>query len=84
MSGGVSSDPSAGAELKSGKFRLGSVYARNAEAVLRGERGDDAHAEGSHGGHGLEVGLYACTAAGIGTGNGEYIRRLYHKIVLFA
>ena len=67
-----------GVELEGGEFRLGSVDARDAEAVLRGERGDDAHAEGAHGGHGLEVGLDACAAAGVGAGNGEDVGGLYH------
>ena len=53
------------------------------EAVLRGEGGDDAHAERAHGGHGLEVGLNAGTAAGIRTRDGEYIRRLKHRTFLF-
>ena len=71
------------AELERGKFRLGSMDARNSKAVLGGEGRDDTHAESAHGGHGLEVGLDAGTTAGIRTSNGEYIRRLKHRTFLF-
>ena len=73
-----------GAELERGESGFGSVDARHTEAVLRRERGDDTHAEGTHSRHGLEVGLNTGSAAGIGARNGEDIRGLYHGSFLFA
>ena len=45
--------------------------AGDAQAVLGGQGRDDAHAVAVQGHDGLEVGLDAGTAAGIGTGNGQ-------------
>ena len=72
-----------GTELERGEFRLRRMDAGNAETVLRRERGNDAHTESSHGSHGLKVGLYAGSAAGIGTCYGEYVRGLKHGTFLF-
>ncbi len=56
--------------------------AGHAQAILGGERGDHAHAVGSEHGHGLEVGLDARAASGIGTGDGENIGGTLHDCLL--
>ena len=60
-----------GAQLQHDEFGLGRVDAGDAQAVLGGQGRDDAHAVAVQGHDGLEVGLDAGTAAGIGTGNGQ-------------
>ena len=73
-----------GKKLKTHEGRLGRVYARHAETVLRRERRDHAHAESAHHGHGLQIGLYARASAGVGTGNGKNVRYLMHETLLFS
>ena len=60
-----------GAQLQHDEFGPGRVDAGDAQAVLGGQGRDDAHAVAAQGHDGLEVGLDAGTAAGVGTGDGQ-------------
>ena len=64
--------------------RFGVLNGTHAGGVLRGERGDGAHAEYAVGQHGLQIGLNACAAGGIRSGDGEYRLqcRVFHSCLL--
>ncbi|MNN01083.1 hypothetical protein D3C81_1136920 [compost metagenome] len=47
------------------------MHAGYAQRVLRGDRGDGAHAEAAQRGESLQVGLDAGAAAGVGAGDGQ-------------
>src|SRR5699024_7407412 len=60
-------------ELETDKLYRGWMYAAYALGVLSGQRGNDAGRIGTQCRKGLEVGLNAGTAAGIGARDGEHI-----------
>ena len=63
-----------GFEFQSHEFGLRRLDARDAQAVLGRQGGDDAHAVAAQGHDGFQVGLDARAAAGVGTGNGQNVR----------
>lgn len=52
----------------------------DALCVLDGKGSYGGHAVGAEGGEGFEVGLYSCTAGGVGACDGEGVR--YHVMEL--
>ena len=69
------------AHLRQHEFRRRHQHLGDALRVLRGERGDDARAIDSERREGLEVGLDAGAARGVGAGDGE--RDGCHTLVYF-
>ena len=61
-----------GVELGAQEFGRGHVDVADAHGVLADEGGDDAHAVGAVGGEGLQVGLQAGAAAGVGAGDRQH------------
>ena len=68
-----------GVELRGNEARVRRVNRGDAARVLRGQRRDHARAIGAERGEGLQIGLDAGAAAGIGTGDRQHIgNRLSH------
>ena len=61
----------AGIDLRAQEFQRRHVYRGHAAGVLRGQRGDRGQPVHAVRGKGLEVGLNAGAAAGIGAGDGQ-------------
>ena len=60
-----------GVELLADQIGVEHFHARCADGVLNRDQGDDRRAEDAEFVEGLEIGLKACAAAWIGTGDGE-------------
>ena len=72
-----------GFKFQSHEFGFRCLDARDAQAVLGRQGGDDAHAVAAQSHDGFQVGLDARAAAGVGTGNGQNIRGGRHTLSRF-